>query len=67
MSDKVRAYQEFEFCKATHCNRLGKSDTHADQFQCLVSSNNLCIKTKKQFLRWLNDNGFMILKKIDEE
>lgn len=64
--NKVRAMNEFEFCEAVNCNRLVRSDTHADQFQCLAYTNNLCIRTMKQFVRWANDNGFMIVKEIEE-
>ncbi len=67
MSEKVRPYGEFEFCKATRCNRLVRSSTHADQFRCLVDSNDRCIKKFKQFQKWLNDNNFMILKVLGED
>ena len=64
---KATVYQQYEFCKAVHCNRLAKSSTHADQFVCLVSTNNNCIKTAKQFHRWLTDNRFIIIRPIEDE
>lgn len=64
---ETRPYAEFEFCKAVNCNRLVKSSVYAGQFQCLVGGNDKCVKTLKQFNRWLSDNNFIILKLIEED
>ena len=67
MCKKARVYEQYEFCKAVHCNRLVKSPNYADQFVCLASTNNKCIKTAKQFHRYLNDNGFIIIRPIEDK
>lgn len=54
-----------EFCRVTNCNRLAKKNTEDEQ--CMVSSNDKCIKTKKQFFRWLSDNNFKIVKSYNGE
>lgn len=54
-----REYQKHEFCKAVNCEDL------SDNNFC-ESNTTTCCHTAKEFHRWLQRNGFKIVKEIDK-
>lgn len=67
MSDEVRHYNQFEYCKACGCNRLVGKNTQEERIQCKISTNDRCPKSAKQFHAWLKNNGFLIVKKVEDD
>lgn len=61
MYTELRRYTNKEFCVAVKCKELLHGGTDKDDLHC-NSKNNGCIKTAKEFHKWLNENGFHLLK-----
>lgn len=53
-------YQKNEFCKAVDCRCLNEYGCNLNEHQ-----NKFCHFTTKQFHKWLDNNGFEIVKKGD--
>jgi len=52
MYTELRRYSDKEFCKSMKCYALERDD------KCRAHT---CVKTAKDFHRWLNENGFHLL------
>jgi hypothetical protein len=52
-----RQYKKYEFCIDVNCPMF-----HHIELKCLVDES-CCIKTAKQFHKWLKNNNFIICKK----
>ena len=66
---KARSYGDHEFCKSVNCIFLIQSGQFADQYTCERKERGTnCTKSAKEFHKWLNANGFFILKlEVDGE
>jgi len=53
----MREYQKYEFCKAVKCPDLMKG-------RCILGKDypSFCVYSAKSFHKWLEENGFKIIK-----
>ena len=56
-------YQNYDFCKDVECSELIKPYDKLDS-KCNLSE---CVKTAKEFHKWLNSNGYRIVKCEQDE
>ena len=56
-------YQNYDFCKDVECSELIKPYDKLDS-KCNLSE---CVKTAKEFHKWLNSNGYSIVKREQNE
>ena len=56
-------YQNYDFCKDVECSELIKPYDKLDS-KCNLSE---CVKTAKEFHKWLNSNGYKIVKREQNE
>ena len=57
--NEYQEYQDYEFCKAVECSELIKPYDKLDS-KCNLSE---CVKTAKEFHKWLEMNLYEIVKK----
>ena len=54
-----RVYQKYEFCHAVNCPSIRRAMVRDGKCK---TPNALCIYSAKDFHKWLNENGFEIIK-----
>lgn len=57
--NRITPYPNYTFCKAVNCPVI------KDKFICEIGSI-MCIRTAKEFHCWLTDNGYKIIKEIND-
>ena len=61
-----REYGKYEFCKAVDCEyHYPKNRFEAEN--CSVPISSYCPLTAKEFHQWLKENGFKIVKEVENE